>query len=315
MSYDPRGTYRPGGFGGFNILPPVIKKLLIINVAVFLIQMIFDNLKIGEYPGWYFLNRYFALNPLVGVDQAGHAFNFQIWQIFTYQFMHGGFSHIFFNMFMLWMFGMEIENIMGSRKFLFFYLLSGVGAAIFQLFLAPLFSGGLAPTIGASGAVFGIMIAFAMFFPDRLIFLYFLVPVKAKYLIAFLVLIEFMAVGNMSIVAHLAHLGGAFTAFIFILLDRKHNYNIDALFHKFNKFKMPSNFSGKTSEFRRRTTAAGFGKKNIEDAKFHEINNDEPKIRVDQKRIDEILDKISANGYQNLTEEEKRILFEASKKK
>ncbi|MEN8193383.1 MAG: rhomboid family intramembrane serine protease [Bacteroidota bacterium] len=313
MSYDPRGTYRPGGFGGFSLLPPVIKKLLIINVAVFVIQMIFDNLRFGDYPGWYVLNRYFALNPIVGLDQAGQPFNFQIWQIFTYQFMHGGFTHLFFNMFMLWMFGMEIENIMGSKKFIFYYLLAGVGAAFFQLFLAPIFSGGLAPTIGASGAVFGIMIAFAMFFPDRMIFLYFLVPVKAKYLIAFLVLIEFMAVGNMSFVAHLAHIGGAVTGFVFILLDRKNHYNIDALF---SKFKMPSSFSGKSSDFRRTVNRAGFGKKNAEEATFYDIDNDKkPKEETDQKRIDEILDKISESGYQNLTEEEKRILFEASKKK
>ena len=78
-------------------MPPVIKKLLIINVAVFIIQMIFDNLRFGDYPGWYILNRYFALNPIVGMDQAGQPFNFQIWQIFTYQFMHGGFTHLFFN--------------------------------------------------------------------------------------------------------------------------------------------------------------------------------------------------------------------------
>ena len=313
MSYDPRGTYRPGGFGGFSFLPPVIKKILIINVAVFLIQMIFDNLRFGEYPGWYVLNRYFALNPIVGLDQSGQTFNFQIWQIFTYQFMHGGFSHLFFNMFMLWMFGMEIENIMGSKKFLFYYLLTGVGAAVFQLFLAPVFSAGLAPTIGASGAVFGVMIAFAMFFPDRLIFLYFLIPVKAKYLIAFLVLIEFMAVGNMSIVAHLAHVGGAVTGFFFIILDKKNHYNIDALF---SKLKMPSGFSGKSDEIRKSMSGMGFGKKEVHDAKFYEINDDKKSnIIIDQKKIDEILDKISESGYQNLTAEEKRILFEASKKK
>lgn len=314
MSYDPRGSYRVG-FGGFSLMPPVIKKLLIINVAVFIFQMIFDNLRFGEYPGWYILNRYFALNPIVGIDQAGQPFNFQIWQIFTYQFMHGGFSHIFFNMFMLWMFGMEIENMMGSRKFLFFYLLAGVGAAMFQLFLAPLFSGGLAPTIGASGAVFGVMIAFAMFFPDRMIFLYFLVPVKAKYLIAFLVLIEFMAVGNMSVVAHLAHVGGAVTGFVFILLDRKHHFNIDKLYDKFSNFKIPSNFGSKDSGFRRSTTSSAPRTKKVEDAKFYDIKDEKPETTPDQKKIDEILDKISANGYQNLTEEEKRILFEASKKK
>ena len=313
MSYDPRGAYRPRSFGGFSFFPPVIKSILIINIAVFFIQIIFDNLRFGDYPGWYVLNRYFALNPLVGIDRAGQPFNFQIWQIFTYMFMHGSFTHIFFNMFMLWMFGMEIENIMGSRKFLFFYLLTGVGGALLQLLLAPLLSSGLAPTIGASGAVFGVMIAFAMYFPDRLIFLYFLIPVKAKYLIAFLVLIEFMSVGDMSFVAHLVHVGGAVTAFIFILLDRKHHYNIDGLF---DKIKKPSSFGSSGGGFRRTVSGMGFGKKDIEDAEFYDIDDHRSSgPNIDQKRIDEILDKISESGYQNLTEEEKRILFEASKRR
>jgi membrane associated rhomboid family serine protease len=317
MSYDSRDYYRPAGFGGFSFFPPVIKKILMINVAVFFFQMVFDNISIGGYPGWYILNRYFALNPLVGIDSAGQPYNFQIWQLFTYQFMHGGFSHIFFNMFMLWMFGMEIENIMGSQKFLIFYLVSGVGAGLFQVLLAPLVSEQLAFTIGASGAVYGVMIAFALFFPNRLIFVYFLLPVKAKYLIAFLILIEFMAVGNQSVVAHLAHVGGALTGLIFVLLDRKNNFNIDGMFNR---------VKSKTSGFKK-TSSKGFGgfnnakknyfgKTNIEDAEFYEINDAEQKnSQPSQAEIDRILDKISTSGYQNLTEEEKRILFEASKKR
>ncbi|PIQ09454.1 MAG: rhomboid family intramembrane serine protease [Ignavibacteriales bacterium CG18_big_fil_WC_8_21_14_2_50_31_20] len=317
MSYGSQ-NYRSSGFGGFSLLPPIIKQLIIINVVVFLIQTLFEKIQFGSYPGWYIINRYFALNPLFGLDPSGQSFNFQIWQVFTYQFMHGGFSHIFFNMFMLWMFGNEIENMMGSKKFLFFYLLSGVGAAILQLFLGPVLSNQLAFTIGASGAVFGVMIAFALFFPDREIYVYFLFPVKAKYLIAFLVLIEFMAVGNMDVVAHLAHIGGALTAFIFILLDRKNNFNIDGLFNKVkNSTSNLKNFTSGNSDsgFRKPTGGVHFGKKKIEDAEFYEINGDKKKTPYPTpQEIDKILDKISESGYQNLTAEEKRILFEASKK-
>ena len=129
----------------------------------------------------------------------------------------------------------------------------------------------------------------------------------------FLVLIEFMAVGNMSIVAHLAHVGGAVTGFVFILLDRKNHYNIDALF---DKIKMPSSLSSQGKEFRKSVSGMGFGKKNTQDAEFFEINDDKkPEVNVDQKKVDEILDKISKSGYENLTAEDKRILFEASKKK
>jgi len=312
MAYGSQNYNRPTGFGGFNLLPPIIKQIIIINVVVFLIQMLFENIMFGEYPGSYILSRYFALNPLV------EGANFQIWQVFSYQFMHGGFSHIFWNMFMLWMFGNEIENILGPKKFLFFYLLSGVGAAAFQLLLAPMISNQLGFTIGASGAVYGVMIAFALFFPDRQIYVYFLFPVKAKYLIAFLVIIEFMAVGNMDVVAHLAHLGGALTGFIFIMLDKKNNYNIDRLFNKVKDSASSftnSSSSGKGGSFRKPSGGFGFGKKNIQDADFFDINSDKKKSPITpQKEIDRILDKISESGYQKLTDEEKRILFEESKK-
>ncbi|MCX7797290.1 MAG: rhomboid family intramembrane serine protease [Melioribacter sp.] len=305
MGIDSRDYYRPSGFGGFSFFPPVIKNLLIINIAVFLIQMIFDNITFNGVPGWYFLNRYFALNPLNGIDSAGMPYNFKIWQFLTYQFMHGDFTHILFNMFTLWMFGMELENLMGSRKFLAYYLLCGFGAGLFQLFLAPVFSESLAPTIGASGAVFGIMIAFAMFFPDRYIFLYFLIPIKAKYLIAFLVVIEFLSVNEPTLVAHLAHIGGAVTGFLFILIDKRYDFRFDRIFN-FHRKKSSYKFS---SRFRKPSFS-----QDIEEAEFYEINS-EKEEEITQEEIDRILDKISQSGYKSLTEREKRILFEASKKK
>lgn len=305
MGLDSRDYYRPSGLGGFSFFPPVIKYLLIINIGVFLIQMIFDNLSFNGVPGWYILNRYFALNPITGIDQAGMPYNFKIWQFLTYQFMHGDFTHILFNMFMLWMFGMELENIMGSQKFLTYYLLCGFGAGLFQIFLSPLFSDYLAPTIGASGAVFGVMIAFAMFFPDRYIFLYFLIPIKAKYLIAFLVLIEFLSVNEPTLVAHLAHIGGAITGFIFIMMDRRYNFRFENIFSSLHKPKVYKS----SSRFRKPSFS-----KDIEEAEFYDINSKKEE-EITQEEIDRILDKISQSGYQNLTEREKRILFEASKKK
>lgn len=305
MGLDSRDYYRPSGFGGFSFFPPVIKNLLIINVAVFLIQMIINNITFNGIPGWYLLNRYFALNPINGIDSAGMPYNFKIWQFLTYQFMHGDFTHILFNMFMLWMFGMELENLMGSSKFLIYYLLCGFGAGLFQLFLAPVFSESLAPTIGASGAVFGIMIAFAMFFPDRYIFLYFLIPIKAKYLIAFFVVIEFLSVNEPSLVAHLAHIGGAVTGFLFILIDRKYDFQFHRLF-SFSRKKTAFKFS---SRLRKPSFT-----QDIEEAEFYEINSNKEE-EITQEEIDRILDKISQSGYKDLTEREKRILFEASKKK
>ena len=296
-------SFRPRGFGKFSVFPPIIKNLLIINAAVFFFQLLASNFMIGGKPGLYVLQEWFALNPIV------EGANFQVWQLVTYQFMHAGFGHIFFNMFMLWMFGMEIENILGSKKFLYYYLICGVAAGLAQLFIAPLFSP-LALTIGASGAVFGVMIAFALMFPDRLIFLWFLIPIKAKYLIGFLFILEIFWIGNVGDdVAHLAHLGGAIAGFIFIMLDKKTDVELK---HMFNKSyyrtteKPPNIFSGITERFRKKDDE-------VKEAKFYDIK-DKPDEEITQEEIDKILDKISKSGYQNLTEKEKKTLFEASKK-
>jgi membrane associated rhomboid family serine protease len=283
----------------------VIKNLLIINAAVFFIQVLGNNLLIGGKSLGYILHVWFALNPI------GENFNFQIWQLITYQFMHGGFGHIFFNMFILWMFGMEIENIWGSKKFLYFYLICGVAAGLAQLFIAPLFSVP-APTIGASGAVFGVMIAFALSFPDRYIFLWFLIPIKAKYLIGFLFVLEIFWIGEAgSNVAHLAHLGGAVAGFIFIMFDKRIDVPLKKMINRSytgsggNQFENP--FSGLSEKFKKR-------KSEMQDAKYYDLNNREDDEQITQEEIDRILDKISQSGYQNLTEKEKKVLFEASKK-
>jgi len=299
------GSYRPRGFGGFNVFPPVIKNLLIINVVVYFIQMVFGEVTIEGTPGWYVLNKWFALNPFAD------GYNFQIWQLITYQFMHGGFSHILFNMFALWMFGMEIENMWGSKKFLYYYLLCGTAAGLFQLFIPPLLGTSAAVTIGASGAIYGVLFAFGMLFPNRHIYLYFLVPIRAKYLIGFLIILEFLLIDSAgSNVAHLAHLGGALFGFIYIMFDK----SIDAPFKQTlmgykgsspaERFKKP--FDNISEKFRKRYTTT-------EDAKFYEINDKEDS-EISQEEIDRILDKISLSGYQNLSEKEKKILFEASKK-
>ena len=302
MAYQDRGSYTPRGFGGFSFFPPIIKNLLIINGIIFFIQIISENIVVGGRLLENYITGYFGLIPFGNPEWA-----FLPWQLITYQFLHGGFTHIFFNMLMLWMFGMEIENLMGSRKFLIFYLLSGIGGGLLQLLLGS----GLGAIIGASGAVFGVMVAFAMYFPDRMIYIYFLFPVKAKYLIVFLMVIEFLSIGNGSFIAHLAHLGGASVGFLFVVLDRQHNFNFDNLFNMFKFNRESSN----TEYFKKKSSGFGFGNREVEDAEFYEIKeNKSSEDQVNQEVIDEILDKISRSGYQNLTEKEKKILFEASKK-
>lgn len=190
------------------MLPTVVKNLLIVNLIVFLAQMVLEKY------GYNNITSMCALNAI----ETGR---FRIWQLFTYMFMHANWSHILFNMFALWMFGYVLENYWGSRRFLFYYLVCGVGAGICNL-LVP----GWGLTVGASGAVYGILLAFGMMFPNERIYLYFIMPIKAKLFVIGYAAIElfngmFVADG----VAHFAHLGGMLFGLLLILYWRKHPFS------------------------------------------------------------------------------------------
>lgn len=292
---------RPGFFGGFSMFPPVIKALIISNVIIwFLLDFLLPPFTLSGIPIFGILAEYLALWPF--------GTNFWPWQLVTYMFMHGGFLHLFFNMLMLWMFGMELENAWGSRKFLIFYLLCGVGGGLANILVGPLVGQG-GPTVGASGAVFGVLLAFAMLFPDRPIYLYFLFPIRAKYLIAALIGFELLVgvTGSSEGVAHFAHLGGAAVGFVYMLAE----LGIIPLREWFITFK------GEESHPFTHTTRVRKTGDEIHEAQFYDIHTGRPSERkqdVSQEVIDAILDKISTGGYQSLTEEEKRILNEASKR-
>jgi rhomboid family protein len=172
-------------------LPPATQALLLANVAVYFLGDLLGPGLLGP----------FALWP-VG---AG----FWPWQLGTYAFLHGSFNHLFFNMLGLWMFGGELEQVWGRKRFIQFYAASVLAAALTQLAVDALL-GTNSPVIGASGGLFGLLLAFAMIFPNRIILLFFVIPMKAKYLVILYGLLELYqgaAVMN-SGVAHFAHLGG-----------------------------------------------------------------------------------------------------------
>jgi membrane associated rhomboid family serine protease len=172
-------------------MPTVTQALLLANVAIFFL---------GELLGPGLLAP-FALWPM------GHGF--WPWQVGTYAFLHGSFGHLFFNMLGLWMFGSELEHVWGQRRFIQFYAASVIAAAVTQLVVNALL-GSIAPTVGASGGLFGLLLAYAMLFPNRTILLFFVIPMKAKWLVALYGILELyqgIYVMN-SGVAHFAHLGG-----------------------------------------------------------------------------------------------------------
>ncbi len=174
-------------------LPPVTQALLLINVALFCIDE-----ALGQA-----LSQWMALWPL------NSPFFFP-WQVVTYGFMHGSLAHIFFNMMGLWMFGSELERLWGAKRYMQFYAASILAAAATQLLMSAV-GGSINPTVGASGGLFGLLLAFGMMFPDRKIMpLFPPIPMKAKYFVALYGGIELYlgVTGTQSGVAHFAHLGG-----------------------------------------------------------------------------------------------------------
>ena len=149
---------------------------------------------------------YFGLIPLLVWKK------YFLWQLFTYIFLHGGFSHIFFNLLALWMFGGELESYWGSKKFLFYFFFCGIGAGIFTVLFSSY------PVIGASGAIYGILLAYGWLFPNRPILIYFLFPIPAKYMVIIFGLIELFSSssGTGGGIAHLTHLGGLVFGFFYM---------------------------------------------------------------------------------------------------
>lgn len=196
-------------------MPPATRALLIANVAVFLLQQLAGD----------FMMVHFALWPLgpdqtgLGADGALISVGFRIWQLVTYAFMHGGLAHIFFNMFALYMFGGTIEHLFGTRKFVIYYFVCLVVAAIAQLLTIAFFTGGFYPTVGASGAVFGLLLAFGMLYPnERLMLLIPPIPMPAWVFVSGYIVLELVLgiTGTQAGVAHFAHLGGALAGFLMI---------------------------------------------------------------------------------------------------
>ena len=225
--------YRPGNF---SELPEIVKNLLILNGLFFLATISLNNLGID-------LVKILGLHQFQSPDFRPH-------QLITHLFMHGNFTHLFFNMFALWMFGKILENVWGSKRFLIYYMITGIGAASIHLLISQyqiicisnqipemvnlaiegrynpsipiskkLTQLIITPTVGASGAVFGLLLAFGMLFPNALLYLYFAIPIKAKYFVIGYGLIELYAgISNNPAdnVAHFAHLGGMIFGFFLI---------------------------------------------------------------------------------------------------
>ncbi len=249
-----------------KIFTDAIKILIIINVGLFLLRFVAKS-QID-------LAGIFGLSPNTVWPM--------IWQPITYMFIHGDLFHVLINMFVLWMFGSEMESIWGRAQFLRYYFLTGVGSGLVWL----LFNTGQSYSvlIGASGAIYGILIAYGMMFPNRTVYLYFMIPIKVKWFVVFLGAVAFLSsFNNNTNISHLTHLSGMVIGFVYL------RYYWHWKDFRFSVHKQIEEFRSSISSKR-----------------------DQKKIEM-QNEVDQLLDKINETGYDNLTEEEKDLLYRASK--
>jgi len=263
-----------GGFGGFH-LTPWVKRLLIANTILFVLTLIFPIVR-----------NWLSLQPANILRQP--------WGIVTYMFVHGGFGHVLVNMLGLFFFGPPIEERWGSREFIKFYLICGLGGAVLSFIF-----GFHAMVIGASAAVFGVMLAFAMNWPDVPIYIFGIFPVKAKYLVMILAAWSFLATitARGGGTAEFAHLGGFAAAFLYIKLDRKAGGPMAKFRRMMNKPKL--------------TVVRGGG------GPTQPKPVEKPRRRLDERvydDVDRVLDKISTQGMASLTPEERTLLDEVSRR-
>jgi len=287
-------------FGG-RMMTPGVKALIIANVAVFAVQTFFGGGLTGRHGP---MTEWFSFIPHQAI------FGLQVWRFVTYMFLHGSLFHIGFNMFFLWMFGAQVEARWGQRNFLVYYFVCGLGGAvlygIFNLFGMETF----ARMLGASGAVMGVLLAYGMTFPNSIILFMFIIPMKAKYFVILLALIDLMSIPGDGSIAHLAHLGGMLAGFIFMRLT------IPSLGSGIGMGPIGSGKGSLSGAWKRYQTKRKMRVVRPEDrntggnGKPGNAGGKSPR----QKGIDVILDKISREGLQSLTDEEQEILRRAGRK-
>ncbi len=254
-------SYRPS-YTSPSFFGTAVGRIILVTVGVFLLQNAFPP-----------VTQYLALTPRLVVERLF------VWQLVTYVFLHGGFWHLFFNLIVLYFFGNMVESVWGPNRFLRYYLICGVGGGLLHMLVQY-----NASVIGASGAIFGVYVATAMLFPDALVYVYFVVPVKVKYFVIGLAVLQIAnGISGPSGIAYFAHLGGIITGLLFFRRDIMRHF----------KLSSPPRPQWKPPVVQPRR----------------------PETPRPEDNIDSILDKISAKGYENLTPTEKKILENYSRQR
>ena len=256
--------------GQFSYKPALftdaIKILVSVNFGIFLLQTI------ARTEGMFF--------PLFGLVPKLVWSEFMLWQPFTYLFFHGSIWHVLINMFVLWMFGSELERLWGKKHFLKFYFVTGVGAGLVTMIIGL---NSMTPIVGASGAVYGVLLAYGLTYPNRTVYLYGIIPIKSLWFVIGIGVIAFMSsFDNVSQISHLTHLSGMMIGYLML--------------------KRPVRFNDLWFTIRKRTLE-------------YKIKHEEKKVSQHQeieREIDSILDKINREGFDSLTNEEHDRLYKGS---
>jgi rhomboid family protein len=220
--------YRQASISFLPPLTPAVKYLVVSTSAAFVLTYVPWVL------GWY--------NPLVlfGLTPSDVTHRLFVWQLGTYLFLHGNFFQVLFNMYALWVFGADLERQWGKRRFLFYYFLTGMGAGVVDVLVQP---SSPVPTIGCSGAVYGLLLAFGLLFPERLIFYAFIIPMKAKWFVVLMGAIEFLSSLTVpgSGISHVAHLGGMAFGY-FYLRGGGLSYRLQLRYHQWRRARLRKRF-------------------------------------------------------------------------
>ena len=251
-----------------SLFTDAIKFIISINFLIFILQ--------------YLSGMEDELFTIFGIVPSKTFGELMLWQPITYLFFHGGIWHVLINMFVLWMFGSELEKFWGKKEFLRFFFITGIGSGLITI----LFSlSSTNPVVGASGAIYGVLLAYGLLFPNRLVYLYFLIPIKVKYLVILIGAIAFFSSlnpGNSNI-SHLTHLSGMVIGFIYLRSSINWNTINHFVIHRKDEIK-----------------------------RHYEEKKNEQREAL-KLQVDAILDKINDVGYDNLSESEREFLFKASK--
>ena len=256
--------------GQFSYKPALftdaIKILVSVNFGIFLLQTV------ARTEGLFF--------PLFGLVPKLVWSEFMLWEPFTYLFFHGSIWHVLINMFVLWMCGSELERLWGKEHFLKFYFVTGVGAGLVTIIFGL---NSMTPIVGASGAVYGVLLAYGLTYPNRTVYLYGIIPIKSLWFVIGIGVIAFMSsFDNVSQISHLTHLSGMVIGYLML--------------------KRPVRFNDLWFTIRKRTLE-------------YKIKHEEKKVSQHQaieREIDRILDKINREGFDSLTEEEHDRLYKGS---